>query len=390
MRLLHTADWHLGRQFDGRALDDDHAHVLEQVYAVIVAEQPQALIIAGDLFDRAAPSEAAVRLFNDFVQRVVRDTETAIIVIAGNHDSADRIGAMGLLASRNRALVRGPLTAIEVPLILEDEFGPVAISGLPFAYEYAARECFHDTAIAAPVDVLRAQVAAAKEHVPAGARWVIAAHAFVSGAVVGESERSLSRAVGGIETVTVDVFEGAHYVALGHLHREQTVAGAEHICYSGSLLPFAFGEDDHDKGMLLVDLAEHGGIAKRFIPFQLKRRARTIRGTMEAILSEGALNPSQDFLRIVLTDDARAIDPMKRIREFYPNACLLEYEKDIALEAHHPGVARATKLTDPAEVIAEFLQFTRNSPPTDAEQALIAQALHGSAVESREPELEIA
>ena len=386
MRLLHTADWHLGRQFEGHALDEDHAHVLEQVYQVILSKRPDVLIIAGDVFDRASPSESAVRLFNDFVQRVVNTTNTVMAVVAGNHDSGDRIGAMGLLAVRNRALVRGPLSAVESPLILEDEHGPVAISGLPFAYEYAARECYQDNEIVSPEDVLRAQVRAAREHIPAGVRWVIAAHAFVCGASAGLSERSLSRTVGGIETVSADIFEGAHYVALGHLHRQQTT-GSDHICYSGSLLPFAFGEDDHEKGLLLVDLAEDGSISKAFVPFQLKRRARTLRGTLEVILTEGKASTSQDFLRIVLTDTVKAIDPMKRIREFYPNACLLEYETDAALEMHRPGVARPTTLNDPAQVIAEFLQFNRNSTPTPEEQALIAEALLTSTQENRKLEL---
>ncbi len=387
MRLLHTADWHLGRQFEGHALDDDHAYVLDQVYQIIVSKSPHVLIIAGDVFDRAAPSEAAVRLFNDFIQQVVSHTETAIVVLAGNHDSGDRIGAMGLLAGRKRALVRGPLSPVERPLILEDEHGPVAISALPFAYEYAARVCFQSNEIMSPEDVLRAQVTAAKEQIPPRARWVIAAHAFVCGASAGLSERSLSRTIGGIETVSADVFQGAHYVALGHLHRQQT-AGLDHICYSGSLLPFAFGEGDHEKGVLLVDLAENGSVAKDFLPLQLKRGVRTVRGTLEAILIEGKNHPNHDFFRIVLTDPVKAIDPMKRIREFYPNASLLEYETDAALEMHRPGVARATTLNDPAQVIGEFLQFTRNSTPTPEEQALIAETLRASTQENYKLEVE--
>jgi exonuclease SbcD len=348
--------------------------VLEQVYRATIDNAPDLLIVAGDVYDRASPPETAVRQFTDFMQRIVSDTKTAIAIIAGNHDSGDRIGAMGLVADRRRAIIRGPLQSDEVPLLLEDKHGVVAISGLPFGYEYAARECFGNPEIKSPEDVLRAQVKAAATRVPANARWVMIAHAFVAGATSSESERSLSRTVGGIETVPTDVFDGAHYVALGHLHRPQIV-GDERITYSGSPLAFSFGEEGHDKSMVLVDLAADGAITKTIIPFSLRRRVRTVKGLLTDVLRDGQLNPSNDFIRVVLTDPARAIDPMKRLWEVYPNACHIDYEHEIQNPRVQAGIARASANADPATIIAEFLKFTREREQTPEEAHLVAREL---------------
>jgi DNA repair protein SbcD/Mre11 len=223
MRILHTADLHLGRTFNGLALDQDQAVVLDQVLAALQATQANLLIIAGDLFDRATPPAPAVRMLNDFLSRVLSETGAAIALIAGNHDSPDRIESMAVATDRRRALIRGVPLAEERPLVLQDRHGPVAITGLPFAYEHAARAALGDVTLATPEDVLRAELAAARPHLLPDARQVIIAHGFVAGAMGTEGERPLAR-VGGIETVDPAIFAGAHYVALGHLHRPQPSA----------------------------------------------------------------------------------------------------------------------------------------------------------------------
>jgi exonuclease SbcD len=162
MRVLHTADLHLGRQFNGIPLDDDHAAVLDQVLRAVVDLRADVLVIAGDIFDRAAPPETAVRQFNAFLARFASETEAAFVMIAGNHDSGHRIAAMSIMPDTRRVLIRGAVSPDEKPLLLSDEHGTVAFSGLPFAYEYAARECFADEKMQTPEDVLRAQVAAAR------------------------------------------------------------------------------------------------------------------------------------------------------------------------------------------------------------------------------------
>lgn len=371
MRILHTADWHLGRQFEGHPLDRDHAAVLDQMLDAVRTRKPDVFIIAGDVFDRGAPPESAVRLFNTFMERLSGVSGCAIVVIAGNHDSADRIGAMAMLADRRRVLVRGPLSPSERPLILHDGAGPVAISALPFGYEYAARECFEDQAIKCPAGVMRAQIAAARPHVPDGARWVIVAHAFVTGAMVSHTERPLTRVAGGIETVPADVFDGAHYVALGHIHRPQT-AGAAHIRYAGAPLAFGFDEEGNGKSIALVDLAPTGSITVELVPLRPLRTVRTLRGKLDELL---CLAPSDDFLNVILTDEARLIEPMKRLRERFPFSCTLSYARDSNTRAAAPGKPSASTLNDPRAVTLEFIEFARGTPATVTESAVIASAI---------------
>jgi exonuclease SbcD len=368
MQILHTSDWHLGRQFHGQSLEGDHAVILDQVYQALIAHKPHALIISGDIYDRASPPASAVRQFNDFIKRVASDTKAAIVMIAGNHDSGDRIESMSIMTDPTRALIRGPLITDELPLVLQDAHGPVAISALPFGYEFAARECFDSVEIDSPADVIRAQIAVAKAHVPDGTRWVVVAHAFVAGASPSDSERNLGRTVGGFEAVPANAFEGAHYVALGHLHRPQIV-GKDHIRYSGSPLAFGFDESDTAKSMSLIDLAQDGSITLTELPFTPARQVRTLRGKLSDLVASG--EPSDDFVKVVLTDEGRLIDPMKQVRGLYPNASALTYERyETSRESVTPDIVTAA-LTNPEDVISEFLTHVRGNAQTKAEAKII-------------------
>lgn len=370
MRILHTADLHLGRQFNGISLDDDHSEVLAQIVRALIEHQADALVIAGDIFDRAAPPASAVRMFNNFLTQVAQQTDAAVIMIAGNHDSADRISAMSVMTDAKRALIRGAASADEKALLLNDEFGTVAFSALPFCYEYAARECFSDEAIRTPEDVLKAQIAAARRNVPEDARWVVVGHAFVSGGDASESERPLVR-VGGVETVSPEIFSGADYVALGHLHRPQS-AGAGHIRYSGSPLAFGFDEAEAVKSMSLVDIDGVGNVRVEELPFKPIRGVRSLKGKHAELLLAA---PSEDFVRVVLTDDAPIIDGMKRLRANFPNACELVYERDQRASEIKAFAAGNLKVTSPIDVIGDFLSFVRDDAMSEVERELAVRGL---------------
>ncbi|MBL8537037.1 MAG: exonuclease SbcCD subunit D [Hyphomonadaceae bacterium] len=371
MKILHTSDWHLGRQFHGQPLEADHAHVLEQVLDAVRTHRPDALIIAGDIFDRASPPAEAVRLFNSFVERFSAGSDAAIVLIAGNHDSGDRLASLAALADRRRVLIRGPLISEERPLIITDAHGPVAFSALPFGNEFAARECFPDACIAKPSDVIAAQVAAARAHVPAGARWVIVAHAFVANACASESERPIS--VGGVDTVHPEAFNGAHYVALGHLHRPQ-FTGKPHIRYSGSPLAFSFDEGEAQKSMCLVDLKADGAVTHELLPFTPLRRVRTITGLFAGLLATAAANPSDDFLEIVLTDQGAIVDAMGRLRQHYPNALRMRIAAMETASAVTPS-KNAVIAVEPMPVIEEFFTHVRGTGLHDDERVIVESAL---------------
>ena len=376
MRLLHTADLHLGRQFMGLALDEDHEAVLGQIVETLVAEAVDVLVIAGDVFDRASPPNSAIRQFNRFLKRVADETAAAVVMISGNHDSGDRIEAMSVFSTAARVLVRGIAERVEAPLVLEDAQGKVAFSALAFSYEYAARALFGDESISTPADVIGAQIAAARAQVPEGARWVVVAHAFVAGGAVGEAERALTR-VGGIETVPAEVFAGADYVALGHLHKPQEV-GARHIRYSGAPLAFGFDEAGQEKSMTIVDLHAQG-CDIRTVPFRPLRQVRSLTGSFAELL---AGTPSEDFIQAILSDETPLIDPMKRLRAVYPNACHLAYARQArAPETRALGAGRAA--IPPIDMIGDFLAAMRGRAPDAAELALAADRLHAAEAEDQ-------
>lgn len=372
MRILHTADLHLGRQFMGLSLEEDHEAILGQIVDALVAERADVLVIAGDIFDRASPPNSSIRQFNRFLKCVAEETKAGVVMISGNHDSGDRIEAMSVFSTASRELVRGIADAVETPLVLRDEHGEIAFSALPFSYEYAAREVFGDEGISAPADVIAAQISAARRQVPEGARWVVVAHAFVAGGAVGEAERALTR-VGGIETVPSDAFDGADYVALGHLHKPQEV-GARHIRYSGAPLAFGFDEAGNEKSMTVVDLTVEG-VEVRTVPFRPIRQVRSLTGAFSDLL---AGTSSEDFIQAILTDENPLIDPMKRLRTTYPNACHLAYARQARAPETKPLGSGRTAIT-PIEMVGDFMKVVRGREPNAAEVAIVADKLHAAA-----------
>lgn len=372
MKILHTADWHLGRALRSVSLIDDQAHVLNQIFEIIASRSIDVLIVAGDIYDKASPPEAAVKLYSDFIERVYEETEAAIVVIAGNHDSGQRLGAVTKLLDKTRILIRGPIEKNEPPLLLEDEHGTVAFSALPYGEIYAARRVFGDENIRSPEDVLRHQVNTARQQKPDGVRWVIVAHAFVTDCQPSESERRL--AVGTVEMVSQVIFEGADYVALGHLHRPQ-MAGSESIRYSGSPLAFGFDEADTLKSMTIFDL-EAGGVVSNLeqIAFEPLRRVREVKGLLADLVAEAQANPSNDLICAILLDEGAIVEPAAQLRPFYPNILQTLREKKKDLVTSTAGRAQS-KLDDPVGVISEFVAYVRGEKPSESEQGVVVKLL---------------
>ena len=364
MRILHTSDWHLGRVFFQESLLEDQFYLLEQVRRAVKDARPDAIVIAGDIFDRQNPKREVVALFDEFLTQVYRDTNTAIVAIAGNHDAPERVAFGRGLQDAKRVLIRGPLEATATPLILEDKHGKVAFSALPFAEVYGAREVFENQSIGAPADVLAAQMKVARASVPTGSRWVVTAHAFVAGSATTNSERSLT--VGGIETVSPEVFEGAHYVALGHLHRHQS-AGQKHIRYCGSWMAFDFDEASQDKSLSLVELDGNGAVEIEAIPVTPKRSVRVLEGTLRDLIAVGQTHPTTDFIRARLSDEGALVDPMGQLRATYPNILQLERTNRV-LAPGSDAIKLAREIHDPQGVLAAFSQEVRGVGLTDAEK----------------------
>jgi len=320
MRFIHTADWHIGRLFHNLSLLDDQAHVLEQLLEILSDTRADALVVAGDVYDRAVPPADAVRLLDEVIARITRDCGVPVIMIAGNHDSPERLGfGSGLLAEQGFH-VRGPLEPGLSPVVLNDAWGEVNFYPIPYAEPAVVRSRLgegevhnHDAAMAALVGRIQGENFAGRN--------VAIAHSFLTGGESSDSERPLT--VGGAGNVSVDRFSGFDYVALGHLHRPQEVSDG--VRYSGSLLKYSFSEVEHEKSVTLVELDAVGSCRTELFRLTPRRDMRIIEGAFETLLQgPGAGESREDYLLVRLSDKKAILDPMGRLREVYPNVLHLE------------------------------------------------------------------
>ncbi len=326
MRILHTADWHLGRQFHNVSLLDDQAHLLDQVVDIARRESVDVVVIAGDVYDRSVPPAAATTLLDDVLNRLIADPPIDVIIIPGNHDGAERLGFGARALARSGIHIRHRFDP--EPLLLRDEYGPVAFHCLPYA-DPAAVDGWLGTACTSHDEAMAALIAEISA-VPARAqRRVLVAHCFVSGGNSRESERPLS--VGGAEMVSGAHFEPFHYTALGHLHNAQSFAGGR-VRYPGSLMKYSFSEAEDAKAVLRVDLDAGGGVRVEPVPLTPRRDLRVLSGLLDDLLAAGVDDPRRDDYLLVRLDDTRAIlDVMARLRAVYPNV----------LHVERPALARA-------------------------------------------------
>ncbi len=371
MRLLHTADWHLGRLFHGVSLVEDQAHLLDELVRLISESAIDVVLIAGDVYDRAVPPPDAVTLFDSFLARVAGEQGVPVVVIAGNHDSADRLGFGARLLAEGGLHVRGRLEADPAPIGFADEHGPVDLVALPFVDPPHARATLGDADLRDHDACNAALLTRARARLRPGRRSVCVAHAFVAGASDSESERPL--VVGGGGHVAASHFEGFDYVALGHLHRPQRVRH-ESIRYAGSLMPYSFGEAAHEKSVSVVSLAADGTVTIDPVPLSPRRAVRVVEGTLAALLDatpEGVA--AEDYLLVRLTDTGALYHPMARLRERYPN--VLQIERP-ALEAAAGGAAVAAQSLaprSPEDLFEDFFEAVMDREMEAAERAALGE-----------------
>ncbi len=349
MRLIHTADWHLGRLFHNQHLTDDQEYVLRQLVELAAEVEPAAVIVAGDLYDRAVPPTEAVELLDGVLTELVDRLGIPVIAIAGNHDSGARVGFGSSLLGQRGLHVVGRLSQASACIVLHDEHGPVRVSALPFADPAEARAAYGDLSIHDQQAVCAAGASRALAAADAHERHVLVAHAFVTGGLESESERPLS--VGGAQQVAASTFAGFDYVALGHLHRPQS-CGSDAVRYAGSLLKYSFAEHAHDKSVSVVDIGARGGapgeagqagraaVAVETVPLTPRRDVRRLEGTLAALLERGSSDPRrEDYVLASLLDDGALFDPIGRLRAAYPNTLAIErpaYERAGAGGADRP------------------------------------------------------
>jgi len=321
MRILHTSDWHLGRQFHHVSLLEDQRHVLEQIVAIVRQREVEVVLVAGDIYDRSVPPAEAVQLLDEVVHRLSADCGVPLILIAGNHDGAERLGFGARQLARAGVHISGPLAQEPEPVILQDAHGPVAFYPLPYAEPATVRSEL-GLEVQGHEQAMRALTARIRTHNGGSRRSVLIAHCFVDGFAPCESERPLS--IGGVETVPADCLAGFDYVALGHLHGPQA-RGVQHLRYSGSILKYSFSEEHQRKSVTLVDMDAHGACAIEQVPLRPRRDLRVLEGALEDLLEQGRRDPAaQDYLLVRLQDRHAILDPMGKLRTVYPNVLHLE------------------------------------------------------------------
>ena len=372
MLMLHTSDWHLGRSLHRADLRADRVDEMIKERGLRRAEKVDVVLVAGDVYDRAVPPVDAVELCEDALLRL-HDTGARIVLISGNHDSARRLGFGSGLLDQAGVHLRTRIGALARPVLLEDAHGPVAIYGVPYAEPDAVRGELPDDVPRGHAGVLGHAIRCIHQDADTRGvrRRVVMAHGWVTGGAASDSERDIT--LGGVAQVPAKTFAGFSYVALGHLHGQQTLAG--HLRYSGSPLPYSFSEARHHKGSWLVELDADGVARAERVPAPTYRRLSLLRGPLEDLLGSPLYRKYEDdFVSVTLTDPSRPESPMDALRSRFPHVLVLTFEPTPSRESDaHSYQARVAGRDDRA-IAEEFVQHVRNAPATDGERRLLADA----------------
>jgi len=394
MRFLHTSDWHLGRSLHRADLREAQAAFLAHLVETVRSERVDAVLVAGDVYDRAIPSLDAVALYEDALARL-RAVGARVVLISGNHDSARRLGVNSALIDAAGVHLRTRPDAVADPVLLDDEHGQVAVYGIPYlepalgvpgivpagaesaGVEPGSGTRSHASVLRAALGLVRADAAAR-----GAARTVVLAHAWVAGGrndaeradsarrQATGSERDIS--VGGIGYAPARLFDGFGYVALGHLHGRQVLAN--HLRYAGSPLPYSFSEKDQQKGSWLVEVGADAAARAEWVPAPVYRRLAELSGPLEDLLTSPEHDEhAGDFLAVTLTDTARPEGAMERLRRRFPHILTLEFKPEGA-RADQRSYRERVSGRDDLAVAAEFVRHVRNSDPSGRERELLGAA----------------
>ncbi|MFD3544486.1 exonuclease SbcCD subunit D [Streptomyces sp. NPDC058655] len=373
MKFLHTSDWHLGRAFHRVNLLGAQAAFVDHLVETARAHEVDAVLVAGDVYDRAVPPLPAVDLFDRALHRLA-ELGVPTVMISGNHDSARRLGVGAGLIDRAGIHLRTDPAGCADPVVLADVHGEVALYGLPYLEPALVKEQFgagkvsHEAVLGAAMDRIRADLAGR----PPGTRSVVLAHAFVTGGQASDSERDIT--VGGVEAVPAAVFDGVDYAALGHLHGCQTIN--ERVRYSGSPLAYSFSEADHRKTMWLIELDAEGAIAAaERIDTPVPRPLGRLRGRLDDLLGDPAHTVHEaSWVEAVLTDPVRPDDPMGRLSARFPHTLSLGFDPEGREQGTGASYAQRLKGRSDQEIAEDFVAHVRGGGADEAERAVLQGA----------------
>jgi len=370
MKLLHLGDLHLGKTLGDFSLIDDQKYILDQVLEIIEEKEVDTLLIAGDVYDRSMPSEAAVGLLDDFLSALAERNVKAFM-ISGNHDSEGRLEYGSRLFAGEGIHISSVFSGKLAKQTVEDEFGEVNIYMLPFVKVSQVRHYYPDSVIENYEDAVKTII----EHsqIDYSARNVLIAHQFVAGGSdpqIAGSEGASVQNVGTVEKISSDVFSRFDYVALGHLHSPQSV-GVNHIRYSGSPLKYSLAEALNAKSVPLICISGKRNVDVQLLPLRPRRDLRHITGKLEQLLrTENIIDP-EDFMYVTLTDEEIITDAMAIVQQYYPNTVKIDYQNSHTQEIENFDIGEITVDRSFEELISDFYQKMYGKEITDEEMAVM-------------------
>lgn len=363
MKLIHLSDLHLGKRVNEFSMIEDQEYILSKIIEVIDNEKPDAVMIAGDVYDRSVPSEDAMKLW-DFFLGELADRKLYVMVISGNHDSAVRLSVHEKLIHNAGICISPVYDGTTKKCTYEDEFGPVNFYLLPFIKPSVVRSFFKDVEINDYTDACR--VAIEQMDVDENERNILLAHQFVTGATRCESEEIV---VGGLDNVNADVFYCFDYVALGHIHGCQSVERPT-IRYCGTPLKYSFSEKGHTKSVTVVEIMQKGDLEIREVPLEPLRDLREIKGTYnELTLKSNYMGTNvNDYLHVVLTDEEDVPDAIGKLRLIYPNIMKLSYDNTRTRQQREVIDAKDIEMKNPMDLFEELYELQNNKPMSDEQK----------------------
>ncbi len=368
MKFIHTADWHLGKLFYGNYLTEEQEWLLEHQFIPLVDEEkPDVILLSGDVYDRSVPPAEAVDLFNHVISEICGRRHIPMVVISGNHDSAERLSFASDLLRAQGLYMCGELRSTTQPIVLSDPWGEVYFVPIPYADPGVIRHLLQDDSIHTHEEAQRVFSAWQLQGIPEGKRKVALAHAYVAGGTSSDSERPLD--IGGTEQISADIFAPYNYTALGHLHGPQKV-GSEVIRYSGSLLKYSFSEASQKKGVIVGEIDKEGQVTCRFEPLKARHDVRIISGTFDELM-KGEGDGLDDFIRADLTDEGPVIDAMSRLRSVYPNIMMLTTSRLTRDDSGERNFSLHNKISS-LDMVETFMKEFRQREMTAEERKYMA------------------
>lgn len=370
MKLLHLSDLHIGKRVNEISMIEDQEFILNQILRIIDSEKPNAILIAGDIYDKSMPSAEAVTLFDDFLYKLSK-RNLSVLAISGNHDSPERLAFGGRLMKGAGFYVSPVYDGDVQPITLADEHGAVDFWLLPFVKPAHVKRFFPEDSIESYTDAIR--VAISHMDIDKDVRNVILTHQFVTGATTCESEEI---SVGGSDNVDASVFDGFDYVALGHIHGPQNI-GSNRIRYCGTPLKYSFSEASHFKSVTVVDLGAKGEVQLHTLPLIPRHDMREIRGSFAELTSKAYYSETtvDDYIHVILTDEEDVTEAIGRLRVIYPNIMKLSYDNTRTRSCQVINCAEDIKRKSPLELFEELYEMQNNQPMSEEQRIFVSELI---------------